>query len=67
MRDPKPVNLWTPDEVRAAGWAAEARDADGHLMSFVAPGYLHSVVDEWREEGWAITVFGAPKPAEGGA
>lgn len=33
MKDPKPINLMTPDEVRARGWVAEARDVDGHLLS----------------------------------
>ena len=33
MRAPNPINLQTPQEVRAAGWAAEARDKDGHLVT----------------------------------
>ncbi|WP_323775988.1 hypothetical protein [Leisingera sp.] len=33
MKDPKPINLTTTDQVRAQGWVAEARDADGHLVS----------------------------------
>jgi sulfur-carrier protein len=32
MKNPMPVNLSTSDEVRAQGWAAESRDADGHLI-----------------------------------
>lgn len=33
MKSPMPTNLSTPAEIRAAGWAAEERDADGHLIS----------------------------------
>ncbi|AFO91560.1 hypothetical protein [Phaeobacter inhibens] len=33
MQDPKPINLTTTAEIRARGWVAEARDADGHLVS----------------------------------
>ncbi|MEO1687864.1 MAG: hypothetical protein AAFU61_08165 [Pseudomonadota bacterium] len=32
-----PINLATPGEVRAAGWTAESRDADGHLKRTSAP------------------------------
>ena len=31
MKDPQPVNLRTPESVRAEGWQAECRDAEGHL------------------------------------
>ncbi len=31
MKNPNPVNLQTPEEIREAGWQAESRDADGHL------------------------------------
>jgi hypothetical protein len=37
MKGPMPINLTTPEEVRAQGWMAEARDAEGHLMSTQAP------------------------------
>lgn len=33
MQNPMPVNLITQDKVRSLGWAAEARDQDGHLHS----------------------------------
>ena len=33
MKNPKPINLQTSDRVRAQGWGAESRDADGHLIS----------------------------------
>lgn len=37
MKDPWPIHLTTTDEVQAQGWAAEARDEDGHLISTHAP------------------------------
>lgn len=37
MDNPSPVNLQSPAEVRAAGWAAESRDDEGHLMTSHAP------------------------------
>jgi molybdopterin synthase sulfur carrier subunit len=37
MKNPMPVNLSTSDEVRAQGWAAESRDADGHLIRTHVP------------------------------
>lgn len=64
MRDPKPINLTTTEEVKAAGWAAEARDSDGHLVSMVSPqGNVRRVVSGWIAEGLAVTVF----PKEGRA
>lgn len=33
MKNPSPVNLTTSAEIEALGWAAEARDGDGHLIS----------------------------------
>ena len=36
MQNPNPVNLTTSAEIEAAGWVAEARDADGHLASTLA-------------------------------
>lgn len=33
MKNPKPVNLMTPEESRARGWKAESRDNDGHLVT----------------------------------
>jgi hypothetical protein len=37
MKDPMPINLMTSEEVRASGWQAESRDADGHLLATHAP------------------------------
>jgi len=37
MEDPNPINLWPTEEVRAAGWQAEARDKDGHLTRTHVP------------------------------
>lgn len=37
MRDPTPINFMSFEEVRAAGWQAESRDEDGHLISMHAP------------------------------
>ena len=37
MEKPNPVNLTTTDEIKSRGWAAESRDADGHLISCHAP------------------------------
>ena len=33
MQNPMQINLTTPEESRAQGWAAEERDTDGHLLS----------------------------------
>ena len=33
MKGPNTVNLIPPEEIRRQGWAAEARDKDGHLIS----------------------------------
>ena len=33
MKNPNPVNLITSAEIEMLGWAAEARDGDGHLIS----------------------------------
>ncbi len=37
MKAPYPINLTPPNEVREAGWQAESRDSDGHLISMHAP------------------------------
>lgn len=37
MRNPNPINFMSSEEVRSAGWQAEARDRDGHLISMHAP------------------------------
>jgi hypothetical protein len=36
MQNPYPINMMDQDEVRSLGWAAEARDKDGHLISTCA-------------------------------
>lgn len=61
MRDPKPANLTTPEESRARGWAAEARDNDGHLISQHAPfdndAHLIHYVREAMDDGWTVTIW----------
>lgn len=62
MRDPKPVHLTPPEEVRAAGWQAESRDADGHLISTHAPfgSYDQDIVWFVREalqRGETVTIW----------
>ncbi len=61
MNKPFPINLMTPAEVRALGWAAESRDADGHLVStishLVSDAELGKWVKERRDEGDTITVW----------
>ena len=37
MKDPMPINLMPSKDVRASGWQAESRDADGHLLATNAP------------------------------
>lgn len=37
MKDPKPLHLSDDDSFRRLGWAAVARDADGHAVSCHAP------------------------------
>jgi hypothetical protein len=37
MKNPMPINLSTPEQVRASGWQAESRDSEGHLASCNAP------------------------------
>ena len=37
MKDPMPINLTTSEEIRALGWQAESRDADGHLLATHVP------------------------------
>jgi hypothetical protein len=50
MRDPKPIHLSTPDEVRAGGWLAEARDSDGHLITTISPEASDESLGEWLRE-----------------
>ena len=62
VKDPKPINLMTPEEAQALGWAGEARDADGHLISTTAPDRspmnLGEWVLEWVSEGCTVTMYG---------
>lgn len=66
MKNPNPVNLMTTSEVRANGWAAEARDADGHLMTTHAPfssdAEFMRYANECAAAGWDLTVFFRMKP-----
>jgi hypothetical protein len=66
MNAPKPVNLLTTEEIRKGGWAAEARDDDGHLMTTHAPftseGELLRYIVEAASEGWTATLFPMYRP-----
>lgn len=61
MENPAKVNLMTTAEVRALGWAAEARDADGHLVSTHAPFESDKSLLEYlrdsAEHGETVTIF----------
>lgn len=61
MENPSPVNLLTPEESRAGGWQAEARDGDGHLMSqhppFENDMQLGSYVREETALGYTVTIW----------
>jgi molybdopterin synthase sulfur carrier subunit len=61
MINPKPVHLQTPDEVRAQGWLAEARDGDGHLMTVISPeaddASLGQFMRECTADGMTVTAF----------
>jgi len=50
MKNPSPINLKSSSEVRAEGWQAEARDADGHLCSTHAPFETVSEMAEYVSE-----------------
>jgi hypothetical protein len=59
-----PIHLMTPAESRALGWQAEARDADGHLMSQHAPfetdGDIARFVREETQRGYTVTIWPTP-------
>lgn len=61
MKDPNPINMLTPEESRARGWAAESRDADGHLISqhapFEAVSDLEWYVRECTTRGQTVTIW----------
>ncbi len=65
MKNPNPINLTTPEEVRAQGWAAEVRDVDGHLIRTHAPFESDDdivwLVREAMEHGDTVTIW--PKEA----
>ncbi len=67
MKNPNPINLATSEEMRARGWQAEARDADGHLTSTHAPfdrdEDLIWYFKECMEAGYTITIWPTPKDA----
>lgn len=61
MKNPMPVNLLTSEEVRAEGWNAESRDADGHLRSthcrFETNEDLAWYVNEETKRGCTVTIW----------
>nr|WP_250808448.1 hypothetical protein [Neorhizobium tomejilense] len=61
MKDPNPINLQTTEEVRKAGWQAETRDADGHLIRVHAPfesdDAIVGMVHEALEHGESVTIW----------
>ena len=65
MKNPNPINLQTPENTRKAGWQAETRDADGHLMRVHAPFETDTeivwLVREALEHGETVTIW----PVEG--
>lgn len=67
MKNPNPINLQTPENTRKAGWQAETRDADGHLMRVHAPFETDPeivwLVREALEHGETVTIW----PVEGAA
>ena len=61
MEHPHPVNLLTPEQSRAGGWQAEARDGDGHLRSQHAPfendGEIAEYVKAEMDRGCTVTIW----------
>jgi molybdopterin synthase sulfur carrier subunit len=61
MKDPMPINLMTPAEVREQGWQAECRDQDGHLTRTHAPFESDEdiawLVREATEHGDTVTIW----------
>ncbi|MGN7734416.1 hypothetical protein [Ensifer sp. R-19] len=61
MKNPNPINLQTSEDVRKAGWQAESRDADGHLMRVHAPFETDEeivwLVREALENGETVTIW----------
>lgn len=69
MKDPMPINLASTETIRSNGWAAESRDADGHLTSCHAPFDGDDSIVEWIIEctarGETVTFF--PRQTSGGS
>ena len=61
MEKPFPINLMTPAEVRALGWAAESRDKDGHLASLITHYASDAELMDWvknrRDHGETVTIW----------
>ena len=61
MQDPSPIHLMTPEKSRSLGWAAEERDADGHIVSQHAPfdtdEGLARYVREAMDRGGTVTIW----------
>lgn len=68
MKSPNPINLMSSAEVRAAGWQAETRDADGHACRLHAPfdndAEIVSLVREAIENGETVTIWPKGEPPE---
>jgi hypothetical protein len=64
MQNPSPVNITTPEDIRAKGWASESRDQDGHLCSthasFDDESHLVHYVRECIERGQTVTIWPDP-------
>lgn len=61
MKNPNPVNLQTPEDIRKAGWQAETRDEDGHLcrthVKFESDEDILWLVKEALENGETVTIW----------
>lgn len=61
MKNPNSINLQTVEEVRKAGWQAESRDADGHLIRVHAPfeteDEIVDMVQEALAHGETVTIW----------
>lgn len=69
MKDPMPINETSQEDVRKQGWMAEARDADGHVISVHAPfdseADIGSCVREWLDDGNTVTIWPHRIPQSG--
>lgn len=61
MKNPMPVHLEPSETIRERGWQAEARDSDGHVMSYHAPFKKPEdviwYVRESMEQGLTVTIW----------